>query len=502
MNSYDYIVIGAGTAGCVIAARLSEDDRVRVLLIEAGSRQPLEAMAVPPAWPTLMGTSASWGDSTVVQAANGITLPLPRGRALGGSSSINAMLFIRGHRSSYDAWVTAGAERWGFEDLLPYLRRSERTDGHDPTLRGVEGPVTVHPATPRHPLMEAGLLAAEQAGYPAATDISGGLEEGFGRPDMAIHNGRRVSSADAYLTPALGRPNLDVVTDAVAHRVRVVNGRCSGVEYSVDTQLFTADAREEVVLTAGTVGSAQLLLQSGIGPKSHLNEVGVDVVLDLPGVGENLNDHPVSTVTYSPAQPVPPTVHNHGGTLGLVRSDPASDVPDIQIMFSLMPFYGPALPGPDQIYAIVFSAMLPRSRGTLRLASAKPGTAPRIDPNYYADSGDLDVMAAGLRIAREIGQADAFAPWRGEEVLPGPDVRHADRVRTYLNKSLMTYFHPVGACRIGQDDMAVVDSDLRVHGISGLRVADASVMPSVVSANTQATVYGIAERASDLIRGR
>jgi choline dehydrogenase-like flavoprotein len=257
----------------------------------------------------------------VLQAATGTVIPWPRGRGLGGSSAINGMCFTRGHRSSYDAWVTVGAKGWGFDDLLPYLRRSEHAEGRDPAVRGVGGPLTVAPAVAPHPVAMAGLAAATEIGYPAASDINSGLEEGFGFSDLNIVDGRRQSSADAYLTPVLHRPNLEVVTDALVHRVRVEGGRCTGVEYSVGSEVFTAGCRGEVVLTAGTVGSAQLLMQSGIGPQSHLREVGVEVVLDLPGVGANLQDHPRSTVVYRAAQPVPASASGHGEVIGLIRSD-------------------------------------------------------------------------------------------------------------------------------------------------------------------------------------
>ena len=282
----------------MIAARLSENDAVRVLLLEAGGRQRLEAMAVPPAWPGLQGTPADWGDTTVVQAATGAAMAWPRGRGLGGSSATNGMNFVRGHHGSYDAWPAAGAIGWGFDDLLPYFRRSEHAARRDPALRGADGPLMVAPAAVRHPVAEAGLSAAAEAGYPRAADISGGLEEGFGWCDLNIVAGKRQSARDAYLTPALGRPNLEVVTGALVRRVRLARGRATGVDYTVGTGEFSVGCSGEVVLTAGTVGSAHLLMLSGIGPQAHLRAVGAGVAADLPGVGANLWDHPMSGVIY------------------------------------------------------------------------------------------------------------------------------------------------------------------------------------------------------------
>jgi choline dehydrogenase len=498
---HDFVIVGGGSAGCVLAARLSEDENVRVLLLEAGAGQPLDAAVVPPAWPTLLGSSMDWCTSTVELAATGSPMPWPRGRGLGGSSALNGMVFTRGHSSSYDAWAEAGAKGWGFADLLPYFRRTENVEGRDPALRGVGGPLTVRPAEP-NPAVRALLDAAAEAGHPVATDISGGREEGFGLPDLNILDGARQSAADAYLRPALRRPNLDVVTDAPVHRILVGGGRCTGVEYRVGTEVVTAACTREVVLTAGVVGSAQLLLLSGIGPRAHLREVGVEVTLDLPGVGANLQDHPMTTVVYTAKQPMAASANNHGEAIGLVRSGPETDVPDLQILFVATPYYDVmTLPGPREGYTIAVSLMNPRSRGTVRLATADPTAAPLLDPAYLTDERDLHVMATGVRMAREIGDAPALDRWRAVEALPGLDVSGTDRVREYIRRSLLPYFHGVGTCRIGSDDTAVVDSDLRVHGIEGLRVADASVMPSIVSANTNATVCAIAERAAVLLTG-
>jgi choline dehydrogenase-like flavoprotein len=400
-----------------------------------------------------------------------------RGRGLGGSSAINGMIFMRGHRSSYDTWPVAGATGWGFEDLLPYLQRSEHTEGRDPAHRGVAGPLDVRPATPRHPLAEAGLAAAVELGYRAATDISGGLEEGFGWCDLTIADGQRVSASDAYLAPALTRPNLEVMTDALVHRVLVQGGRCAGVEYRVGSEMLSAGCRGEVVLAAGTVGSPLVLMRSGIGPEPHLRDLGVDVIVDLPGVGQNLQDHAAACVVYRSARPMPPAANSHGEVLGLLRSDPALDAPDLQILFVDVPLTVPSLPGPDQGYALLVSLMAPHSRGSVQLRSAEPQAGPGLDPNYFSDPRDIDALVAGLDLARAIGRAKARDSWRSAEGYPGPDVRSGDSLRAYLRRVLQTYHHPVGTCRIGEDDTAVLDTEPRIRGVSGLRVADASVMP-------------------------
>src|SRR4051794_6638952 len=372
-------------------------------------------------WPCLPRGRASrghadWADTTVALTASETTMRWARGRGLGGSSAINGMIFMRRHRSTYDTWPAAGATGWGFDDLLPYLQRSEHAEGRDPAHRGIAGPLRVSPATSGHPLAEAGLAAAVGLGYPAATDISGGLEEGFGWCDLTIADGKRVSASDAYLAAALTRPNLELVTDALVHRVLLQGGRCAGVEYSVGSERLSAGCRGEVVLAAGTVGSPLVLLRSGIGPEAHLREMGVDVILALRGVGQNLQDHAAASVVYRSARPMPPAANGHGEVLGLLPSDPALAGPDLQILFVDVPLSVPSLPGPDQAYALLVSLMAPHSRGSVQLRSSEPQTGPSLDPNYFSDRRDIEVLATGLDLARAIGCATALDPWRDAEI--------------------------------------------------------------------------------------
>jgi choline dehydrogenase len=395
-----------------------------------------------------------------------------------------------------------GAEGWGFDDLLPAFKRSERTEGRDPALRGVDGPLTPGPAVQRHPIAAAGLEAAAQVGYPIAGDISGGLEEGFGWCDLSIVDGRRQSAADAYLAPIMSRPNLDVITGALVHRVLMDGDRCRWVEYHVGAETFVVECSEDVVLAVGAVGTPQLLMLSGIGPADHLEHHDIEVIADLPGVGANLHDHPMCGVVYESTGPVPHGANNHGEVQGLLSTGIGEHGPDVQIMFVDVPLRADPMPGPDMEhgYAIMVSLVSPFSRGLLRLASTTPGAPPLIDPRYYTDERDVDIVVAGLRVAREIGAAPALVPWCGGEALPGHEVRDPKDLRSYVHANIRSYSHYAGTCAIGIDERAVVDTGLHVHGISNLRVADASVMPSPVSANTNATVYAIAERAAELIR--
>jgi choline dehydrogenase len=505
VEAYDYIVVGAGTAGCVLAARLSEEPGPRVLLLEAGSADRTRAMTVPNAWPENLGSAADWGYVTTAQAGAG-PLPYPRGRTLGGSGAINAMAHVRGHRAGYDRWAEVGAPGWGFDDLLPFFRMTERGDAHDPVLRGTDGPIRVAPAAAgRHPVARAfaGALATE--GAPVTDDLSGRVQHGVAWPDLAIADGERVSPADGYLRPVLGRANLVVVTDAEVTRLNVRHGQCTGVSYVRDGVVFDVPARGEVILAAGAIGSPCLLLRSGIGPAAGLRALGIDPVADLPGVGENLQDHPTAKVCCATPAPPPVSRYNYGETYTALCSDLAGQVPDLHLFPILLPLppaagYEPPAAG----FLLVAAVMTPDSRGTVRLAAA--GGPPLIDLGFLTDVGgrDLDRLAAGLAMIRRVAAQASFAEAAGgaAELYPGPDIRTDAALRDYIRRTVDSYYHAVGTCRMGSDDGAVVDPDLRVRGVAGLRVADASVMPLIPNAHPHATVLAIAERAAALITGR
>jgi choline dehydrogenase len=493
---YDYVIVGGGTAGSVVASRMSEQG-ARVLLLEAGPLTGPPEMAAAAAWPMLMGSDVDWRFTTAPQhGLRGRVLPYPRGKVLGGSSGINALMHMRGHRSAIDAWVTAGATGWGYDDLLPYYLRSEHTMGFDPRYRGVAGPLHTTAATPGSAAARAAFAAYEELGFPVSADLNGAVAEGVAWDEITAVAGVRESAADAYLRPFLDRPNLTVVTDALVHDLVLSGTRCVGVRYEHQGRLRVAQAAGEVVLCAGAIGSPHLLLLSGIGPAKGSWAGGFDVTIDLPGVGANLADHPLGFVVYSAPQPLPQGDGNHIDVLAAVRSDPALAAPDLHLLFADLPLAPPAMQGQSG-FTIGFALLTPRSRGSVTLVSADPHDPPAIDPGLLADEHDTMRMLAGLRAARAVGSADALEHWREAEVFPGPAVDDLDGLRA--SGSVGTYFHPVGTCRIGTDEHSVVDPELRVHGVDGLRVVDASVMPSPPAANTNATVLAIAERAVDIM---
>jgi choline dehydrogenase len=501
MSQTDYVIVGAGSAGCALAARLTEDPDVHVTVLEAGGPDTAEAIFIPPAWPTLWGTEVDWAYETTPQpGSSGQVHQWPRGRVLGGSSSLNGMVYIRANPRDWDAWAYEGCSGWDHASLLPVMKRMEDVPDGDPAFRGRGGPIEPRPAANPNPISMAFVDAAAEQGHPVTEDFNGARFEGAGFHDLLIKDGKRTSAAVTYLHPASGRPNLEVITGAHVAKVLVAGDRCTGVEYVRDGATHQLRAEREVILSAGAVDSPAILLRSGIGPAAELREVGVASVVDLPGVGRNLHDHLLMGVLWEAKQPIPPPEYNLAESSMFLRSRPDVFAPDLHFMFIHVPFHLPTYEVPAGSWTIAVGLVRPASRGTVRLRSAALEDKPLIDPGYLTAEADVEAMVRGTKLARELAQAKAFDPWRGPEALPGDAVQSDAEIEDFVRHAAGTYYHPVGTCRMGVGPDAVVDPSLRVRGLHGLRVADASVMPSIVSANTNTAAMIIGERAADLVR--
>ncbi|MDH4580628.1 choline dehydrogenase [Pseudomonas sp. BN415] len=526
---YDYIIIGAGSAGCVLANRLTEDAGTSVLVLEFGGSDRSVLIQMPSAFSIPMNTKKyNWRYETVAEPhLDGRRLHCPRGKVLGGSSSINGLVYIRGHAYDFDEWESLGAKNWGYRNCLPYFKRAETYKFGGDEYRGASGPLATNNGNNmQNPLYGAWVEAGAQAGYIKTDDCNGYMQEGFGAMHMTVKDGVRWSTANAYLRPAMERPNLTVITHAMTRRILLEGKRTVGVEYDQGGQTHTVHCNREVLVSSGPIGSPHLLQRSGIGPTEVLKQAGIEVRHHLPGVGESLQDHSEIYIQYACKEPITLNgkmgllgkaliglrwllfkdglgASNHFEAGGFIRSEQGLRWPDIQFHFlpAAMRYDGDK-PFRGHGFMVLTGPNKPKSRGHVRALSADPYEHPEIRFNYLESEEDREGFRRCVRLTREIIGQPAMDRYRGEELAPGPAVQTDEEIDAFVRANMESTMHPCGSCRMGEDDMAVVDSELRVRGIQGLRVIDSSVFPTEPNGNLNAPTIMLAERASDLVRGR
>jgi choline dehydrogenase len=502
VSTYDYVVIGAGSSGCVVANRLTEDPDVAVLLLEAGGAGELPAINDPRAFVQLFKTSLDWAYVTAPEPElNGRSIYWPRGKVLGGTSAINAMIYVRGNRADYDHWASLGNPGWGYGEVLPYFLKSERNSRGASNWHGANGLLDVTDPPVPHPYSLTFVEAAAELGHARNPDFNGARQEGAGLWQRTIKDGTRSSTARAFLHPARARANLHVVTGAEATRIVFKGRRASGVRYVRSGIAEEVSARREVLLCAGAINSPQLLMLSGIGPADHLRRLGISVLVDLPGVGRNLQDHPLARIRCWTSAHRPVDASSNLVEAGLFCSVGAGfTAPELYFHFLPVAMVETLNGKERSAFAIASVVLRPKSRGSLQLQSLDPATAPVIRAGYYSEPADLALMIEGLKIARALSRTRALAGIFVEEALPGAAVAGDAALEAYIRETSDTIFHPVGTCKMGTDPQAVVDSRLRVHGVEALRVIDASIMPTITTGNTNAPAIMIGEKGADMIK--
>lgn len=505
-ETFDVIVVGAGSAGCVVAARLSEDPECRVLLVEAGHGDTPAMVSTPLRTIEVWRSDYDWGFSTTPQkSARNREVYWPRGKVMGGSSAMNGMIYVRGHKTDYDAWALAGCYGWDWDNVLPYFKKSEDYDKGEDAYHGVGGPLRVTTEYQAHPLMPALIDGALEAGIPFNPDYNGAEIEGISMIQFNTRDGKRASTSAAFVDPVHDRANLTVVSGARAEKVIIKDGTAVGVTLVGVVGRVDLRCTREVVLSAGTLESPKILMLSGIGPRAHLEEIGIDVQVDLPGVGQNLHDHTLLPMIYEsradypmPDNPDLPPMQAHMFT----KSHPDMAVPDLQPLFFSVPAYAPGQDGPMNAFTLHAAGIRPTSRGSMWLTGPTIDDPVALDPNLLDTDYDVDCLVTSMKQIREITAQPAMADWVVREVYPGPEVTDDAALADYARSAVGSYHHQVGTCAMGVSALSVVDPELRVYGVNGLRVADASIMPAVPSGNTNAPAIMIGEKCADLIKGK